>query len=197
MVPAAITFRGRSARFAGLPLVFAAALLAACNSSDATLGITGAETGQQQAAAAPATSDIAAQTALATVHVAPIIGSTVEAVTPLSRRLGLSARAGNIRIGADNDPALTHVIKGYFSALAEPQGTTVIYVWDVFDTTGTRLHRIQGQEQQAGASNPASPWASITPEVMERIADRTVAEFIQWRSATTNGASAAPAAANG
>ena len=48
------------------------------------------------------------------------------------------------------------------SALAEADGTTVIYVWDVFDMGGTRLHRIQGQERQPGTSNPSAPWSQIT-----------------------------------
>ena len=44
----------------------------------------------------------------------------------------------------------------------------MIYVWDVVDGTGTRLHRIQGQQQAAGGEGEG--WNAVQAETME--ADR-------------------------
>jgi hypothetical protein len=182
------------------PAAMAAALalsvvLAGCNAADPTLGVA-QPAGNQQAAATgpvaitPPPSAGAVQNASARVHVAPIIGSTVVAVTPLSRRLAEVAPASGISLVADTDPARTHIIKGYFSALAEGGGTTVVFVWDVFDPQGVRLHRIQGQEAVAGSA--ADPWSIVPPAVMERIADRLVTDFRAWQAGTVP---AAPAVA--
>jgi hypothetical protein len=172
-------------------LAFMAALtLAACNNTDPTLGIAPAQTGtpvsQGDVAQASTAAAIAvapgsggpAATAAARLYVAPIIGSTVAAVTPLSRRLAAVAGGSGLTLVAEADPARTHVVKGYFSALPEDGQTTIIFVWDVFNPSGVRLHRIQGQEAVSGTS--ADPWSIVPPATMERIADRLLAEFRAW-----------------
>ena len=50
---------------------------------------------------------------------------------------------------------------------------------DVLDAAGNRLHRIQGQESFPGA--PGDPWASVPPDVMQRIAARSMADYAAWR----------------
>ena len=73
----------------------------------------------------------------------------------------------------------THVLKGYFSAFSENGKTTVVYVWDVLDPSGNRLHRIQGQEAVA-VDGGSDAWAAVPPEAMERIADRSVDSLALW-----------------
>lgn len=169
------------------------AALAACNSTDSTLGIEGAN-GQQ--AAVPATPGattpvtpaapqaIAPQSAAVAgtirMRFAPIIGAPVEKVTSLSRRFSARAKEQNIAIVASTDMTATHVIKGYFSVLGEGSNTTVIYVFDILDPSGNRLHRIQGQESVAG-SNGADPWAAVPATTLESIADKAMAEFAAWQ----------------
>lgn len=184
-----------------LRLIIAAAALcslAACNNNDPTLGV-----GQQgaQPAAAQAVQQTglvavqpgpAAATAGARLYIAPIIGSTVAAITPLSRRLGTAAGAGGLALVGEADPTRTHVVKGYFSVLPENGATTIIFVWDVFDPRGTRLHRIQGQESVPGTA--ADPWSIVPPATMERIADRLIADFRAWQAGQAVAAPAVPAA---
>lgn len=110
---------------------------------------------------------------------APIIGAPVDKVTPLSRRISARAKEQAITIVASTDLTATHVFKGYFSLLQEGTGTTIIYVFDVLDPTGNRLHRIQGQETVPTVAG-ADPWASVPPATMETIADKTMADFKQW-----------------
>lgn len=175
-----------------LPLAVA---LSACNNTESALNIqapnqaaqqvtekpanNGAHPSPGQAAAAQANAN-ANQAALKAVklQIAPIVGAPVGAVTPLTHRINDNARINGIQLAGSNDPDATHVLKGYFSVLAENGRSTVLYVWDVVDHAGNRVHRIQGQETTQGSA--ADSWSVITPAVMEKIADRTVQEFSSW-----------------
>lgn len=127
----------------------------------------------QQTAAAPATA------AAGTVRFLPIIGAPVQAVTPLSRQLGAEARAKGLTIKGANDPASEHILKGYFSAFASEGNVNVVYVWDILDANGGRLHRIQGQETIR--SKATDPWAAVPASTMQQIATKTIAQYMAWR----------------
>ncbi|WP_026617935.1 hypothetical protein [Ensifer aridi] len=111
----------------------------------------------------------------------PIIGAPVEAVTPLSKQLGASARAEGLAIKSSADTTSDHILKGYFSALNDGGKTTVVYVWDILDGSGNRLHRIQGQDTVAGTA--AEPWSAVPPETMQTIANKTIEAYLEWRRA--------------
>ncbi len=115
----------------------------------------------------------------ATVRFLPIIGAPVQAVTPLSRQLGNEARAHGLSIKSSNDNSTAYILKGYLSAFTDSGNVTVVYVWDVLDNSGARLHRIQGQEQVP--SSAKDPWAGVPASVMQQIASRTISEFSTWR----------------
>ena len=168
----------KQAGFLGFAL-FGLLALSGCNSTDATLGVTPQDAAQSTASAVRPSTSAEAAKASARLYIAPIIGSTVAAVTPLSRRLAAIAPANGLAIVADADPAKTYVVKGYFSALPENGATTIVFVWDVFDPAGVRQHRIQGQESVAGTA--ADSWSIVPPATMEKIADRTVADFKVWQ----------------
>lgn len=172
--------------------------LSACNSTD--LGVAGTAsppatqttqlpalaTPALPAATAPSTTLAPAQNVVAgavKMRFAPIIGAPVDKVTALSRRISARAKEQTITIVESTDLTATHVFKGYFSLLQEGTGTTIIYVFDVLDPTGNRLHRIQGQEAVAGVTG-ADAWASVQPATMEAIADKTMADFKQWLATT-------------
>ncbi|MGE0500115.1 MAG: hypothetical protein AB7I79_00515 [Rhizobiaceae bacterium] len=123
----------------------------------------------------------AAVPANARLQFAPIIGAPVEAVTPLTERLVARSRERGITLAASGDPSSTHMLKGYFSAITEARGTTVIYVWDVLDGAGNRLHRIQGQQTvQPGGGDS---WRAVPPGAMRAIGDATIDGFAEWLSA--------------
>ncbi|MBD9373280.1 hypothetical protein IB238_11685 [Rhizobium sp. ARZ01] len=112
----------------------------------------------------------------------PIIGAPVEAVTPLSKTLGAQARASGLTIKSSSDNTSRYILKGYFSAMQDRGKTTVVYVWDVLDSSGGRLHRIQGQDSvDATASDP---WRAVPASTMEAIAQRTIQEYVSWREQT-------------
>jgi hypothetical protein len=129
---------------------------------------------QQSASLAPASSS-------GSIRFLPIIGAPVQAVTPLSRQLGAEARAKGLTIRSSNDTASDHILKGYFSAFPDGGKVTIVFVWDVLDNNGARLHRLQGQESVSGRGS--DPWAAVTPAAMESIANRTLNEYMAWRNA--------------
>lgn len=172
-------------------LVFAVSLgLAACTTPAETLNPAAIATPAppSQIAISPDTGagdQMMVANAVARVQVAPIVGATVEAAGPLSARLQMRARERNIALVAPDTPATTHVVKGYFSALAEGREIIVIYVWDVLDPAGNRLHRIQGQERTPG--NGPNAWAAVPGATMEAIADRTMEQLSAWLASSRSG----------
>ncbi|WP_283194181.1 hypothetical protein [Rhizobium sp. AN80A] len=115
------------------------------------------------------------------VRFLPIIGAPVQAVTPLSRQLGAEARSHGLAIKSSNDNSSAYILKGYLSAFTDSGKVTVVYVWDVLDNSGARLHRIQGQESVP--SEAQDPWAVVPASVMQQIASKTISEFSSWRDA--------------
>ncbi|MCT7374805.1 hypothetical protein [Chelativorans salis] len=139
-------------------------------------GVAGSSASQAAAPMAQEGQTVAAVSTDARVQFAPVIGATEEALPPLSSRL--SARARQRGIPITQGAGATHVVKGYFSAIADGNETTVIYVWDVLDPSGNRLHRIQGQQKVPGGEGDG--WSSVTGQTMETIADRTVDDLAAW-----------------
>ncbi|CCE96658.1 conserved hypothetical protein [Sinorhizobium fredii HH103] len=129
----------------------------------------------KQATAAPAPS----ATGAGGIRFLPIIGAPVQAVTPLSKQLGASARAQGLTIRSSTDTTSDHILKGYFSALKDGGKTTVVYVWDILDGSGNRLHRIQGQDTVEASA--AEPWSAIPPQTMQAIAEKTIDAYLEWR----------------
>lgn len=112
----------------------------------------------------------------------PIVGATADVAAPLTERLAERARASGIALAGSADPSTTHVLKGYFSTLTEGGQTTVIYVWDVYDTSGNRLHRINGQQKAAGRGEG---WAAVPPATLQAIADSTIDRLTAWIAGST------------
>jgi len=113
------------------------------------------------------------------LQVAPIVGASVEAATPLTAELQTRARQRGITLAGSTDQTATHVLKGYFSAISEGGDTTVIYVWDIYDPSGNRLHRINGQ-QKAPSVKGGDGWTAVAPATMQGIADQTIDQFAAW-----------------
>lgn len=154
--------------------------------NDATPGEQSAEPIQQVAKQEPQekppqkAAAIAPAAAAGTIRFLPIIGAPVEVVTPLSKQLGNEARSHGLTIKAASDTSSQHILKGYFSALNDGGKTTVVYVWDVLDGTGNRLHRIQGQDTVNATA--ANLWSVVPPQTMQAIATKTISEYLSWRA---------------
>ena len=115
----------------------------------------------------------------ASIRFLPIIGAPVQAVTPLSRQLGAEARAKGLTILPSADTSANNILKGYLSAFEDGSKVTIVYVWDILDANGARLHRLQGQESVA--SRGGDPWSAVTDGVMQKIAAKTLDDYQAWR----------------
>ena len=113
------------------------------------------------------------------VRFLPIIGAPVEAVTPLSRQLGADARSLGLTIKSSSDASAAYILKGYLSAFEDGPQISVTYVWDVLDSNGNRVHRIQGSE--SAPLKRGDPWSAVPPTVMQKIATKTMSDFNSWR----------------
>lgn len=155
------------------------------SSAQTTQGATTTATvpAPQPTPAAPATPANPAQAAAilskTRLQIAPIVGASVEAATPLTAELQARAKQRGITLAGSADQTATHVLKGYFSAMSEGKDTTVIYVWDIYDPAGNRLHRINGQ-QKAPSANGGDSWKGVAPATMQAIADQTIDQFAAW-----------------
>jgi hypothetical protein len=127
-------------------------------------------------AATPAQTAVLARTRL---QVAPIVGAPVEAAGPLTAELQTRAKQRGLTLVGSTDQTATHVLKGYFSTMSEGKDTTVIYVWDIYDPSGNRLHRINGQ-QKAPSAGSGEGWPTVAPATMQAIADQTIDQFAAW-----------------
>ena len=155
------------------PMVAAVIVVAGCSSGD-TVG---------ELAPIPATPGAATLTGPAAVGTAsfafePFTGVPGNAADELTRRIADAAgREGLILVRRVGAPA-TFRVKGYLTVVGNPTATTLTYVYDVYDASGRRLHRIAGQEPSGGTSG--DPWSGITAETLEVVAERTVAALKAW-----------------
>ena len=132
----------------------------------------------QPAVSTPVVSTPTVNAALASTRVdlAPVTGAPAPLLSPLSS--AMSARGRELGLGLGGSP--THRLKGYFSINDDGAETRVVYIWDVIDGAGRRVHRIQGQEVINNTAR-GDAWAIVPPATMERIGRSTIDRFAQWR----------------
>ena len=169
--PSAITPPASSAQTVPATQGTASATTSPTTTAPAPTATPGAST-----AATPAQTAALAKTRL---QVAPIVGAPVEAAGPLTAELQTRAKLRGLTLVGSTDQTATHVLKGYFSTMSEGKDTTVIYVWDVYDPSGNRLHRINGQ-QKAASVGSGEGWTTVAPATMQAIADQTIDQFAAW-----------------
>lgn len=116
--------------------------------------------------------------AAARFSLAHISGAPEDVVISTTSTLTSQAAARKLNFTATNDPSATYELRGYLSAVGDKQGTLLVYVWDVFDHNGTRLHRISGQER--GGGTDADPWAGISKGTVESAARDTIDDLVAW-----------------
>lgn len=141
------------------------------------------------AAPAPGTSQSAK------IQIAPIIGSPENVARDIATQLAASIEKRGVSVAKTAGASGEYVLRGYIVAAREKTGSKVSYIWDVTDQQGRRVHRVTGEEQAGGTGK--DPWSSVTPQIVQAIADRTAAQIAQWipsAQASTPVAAATPAA---
>ncbi len=160
--------------------------LGGCESASNLL--SGGSSGPQTSLALPAASPVATQTAK--IQIAPVIGSPEGVARDLQSQLASSIGRNGITVATASNASGEYVVRGYIVAAHEKAKAKISYIWDVTDQSGKRVHRVTGEEVVAGAGK--DPWASVTPAVVQSIADKTSKQIASWLS--TGGS--VPVAAN-
>ena len=109
---------------------------------------------------------------------APVQNVPVPVLQALSTSLNQEAQAQGLNVVPISDPTRTYEVRGFLSAVADGTSTKLVYVWDVVDRNGTRLHRITGQ--QAGGAPNGNTWTGIGFQTVQLTARQTVASLLKW-----------------
>lgn len=115
-----------------------------------------------------------------TLQIAPIVGAPEETVLPLIQRINAIAQSSGIPMSANGEPAPDLILKGYFSNLSEDKDIHVLYVWDIMDSSGRRVHRLRGEVKSINTLNQREDWSIITAQMMQNIADKTMKDYSDW-----------------
>jgi hypothetical protein len=161
-------------RFLVCAAVLAATLvLAGCNNT-----LTSSQSATTTAPDASTPALPAVPFATAKFSFAPVTGAPAHILSSLSNQLAQEAVAQNVALVPSGDAQANYVIKGYLSAVGDSSGTILVYVWDVFDASGRRVHRISGQETTANGSQ--DPWLGIDNSAIANVARRSVSALVAW-----------------
>ncbi len=126
------------------------------------------ETSQQTASLAPT----------ASVSFLPVLGPPQSAVSKLSSAIKSSAKTNSVTLVSGAQRGAKYQIKGYFSALDDGSGTRFIYIWDVLNAQGKKIHRISGEERTNTRSS--DPWQSVGSDMINKVVDRTMQDLRGW-----------------
>jgi hypothetical protein len=90
----------------------------------------------------------------------------------LKTTLAVSAGQHDIGLVEGDLPGGTYKLAGVFSAMPDSGGARISFQWTLRDTAGVVSDQFGGDEPVPGASG-ADPWSSVTPDVLQRIADQS------------------------
>lgn len=162
--------------------------LAGCETGSSLLG----QSSPSASVAEPAAPPPAASKKLATIAIAPVIGAPETVARQLQAQLTTASERQNIGFVKNPSDKLDYTLRGYVVSAREKGGTKVSYIWDVTDPAGRRVNRITGEELIAGAESK-DPWAQVSAQVTQSIADKTAQSLAAWLP-TQSGGGAAPVA---
>ena len=121
----------------------------------------------------------------ATFAFEPFVGVPGNTADSLSRRIGEQAKEQGLTIVPRIGAPATYRVKGHLSAVGDNSSSTVIYVFDVYDANGNRLHRFSGQETSSETSG--DPWSGIDGDALDLLAKRTVLALQSWLTSAPEG----------
>jgi len=126
------------------------------------------------------------------VAIAPVIGAPDAVSKELSAQLTSAIEKQRITVTKGPAEKADYTLRGYMVAAKERNGVKLSYIWDLTDSTSKRINRIQKEEVVPGGDS-RDPWASVTPQVIQTIADKTAESLnAALTSLTPTAAGAAP-----
>lgn len=113
-----------------------------------------------------------------TVAFEPFTGIPGNIADDLATEIATAAEANNITLVKRIGSPATYRVKGFLSAVSSDNAANIVYVFDVFDANGKRLHRITG-ERQAGVSS-GDPWSGVGTATLNQIATNVMFQLDAW-----------------
>ena len=109
----------------------------------------------------------------------PITNAPGEMIYAFEDALKAKAPTRQLKIVATNESTADYRLKAYLSAVGDYSSGLVLYVVDVFDNSGTRLHRISGQIDAGGTQSDV--WATLNgPSVVVKAAQEVIDGLGNW-----------------
>ena len=99
----------------------------------------------------------------------------------LDQSLKKFAATRNLTIVPFGDNSATYRIVGYISAVGDVNRVILVYVWDVYDAAGNRIHRLSGEEPTG--SGGVDPWTAVNREAIDSAARQTIDALADWARA--------------
>lgn len=140
----------------------AACLLAACSTPVSLGNVFGDD-------------DARPQTTPGSIAFEPVVGLPEALATTLAAELGTAAVGQRLLVVGREDPKAALRAKGYFTATTELSQTRIGYVWDLFDASGERKQRFEGQQVVGRIAN--DPWSVVDQQLLATIAQWTVSQI--------------------
>ena len=164
--------------------------LAGCETGSSLLSGGGDGTAPQAGLANP-TAPLPGNVQTAKLEIAPVIGAPESVSRDLQAQLTTAIERNKISVARGPSGKGEYTLRGYVVAAREKTGSKISYIWDVTDQTGKRANRITGEELAVGSPS-ADPWSTVSPQIVQAIADKTAAQITTWHQ----GVSGTPVASN-
>ncbi len=122
----------------------------------------------------------------AAIALASIEGAPEPVLARFKAAMATEAAGREITI---TDPTLArYLIRGYLNAYPTEAGTSVHYVWDVFDAEKHRTQRLDDDVSVPGTA--ADPWSVVDEKVLTSLAARSTDDIATYLATTPEAASA-------
>ena len=165
--------------------------LGGCETS--TGGIFGSATGDATSVTAADQPGAPGAAQPAKIAIAPVIGAPDTVAKQLQTQLTSAIERQSVSVAKAPSDKAEFTLRGYIVSAREKTATKVSYIWDVTDPTGKRVNRITGEEVVTGAQGK-DPWVSVTPQVVDTIANKTAGSLATWLPTQNHAAAIATSA---
>ncbi|MDQ0314224.1 hypothetical protein [Amorphus orientalis] len=108
----------------------------------------------------------------------PFTGMPGNVADALAEQIAEQAETYDIVLTKRVDADATYRVKGFLSSVSTDNGASIVYVFDVFDASGTRLHRITGNQQSTVTAG--DPWSGVGTAILRQIALDLILELQGW-----------------
>ncbi|MDR3495781.1 MAG: hypothetical protein P4L82_14385 [Ancalomicrobiaceae bacterium] len=108
----------------------------------------------------------------------PFVGVPVNTADNIYKYIRENAPGQNVLLALRLDEPATYRVKTYIDAVGGSTTMTFVFIVEIYDVAGTRVHRFVGQETGPGASG--DPWGGIDSGTDKGIGYRILSGVHSW-----------------